>query len=111
MSRQRGKGRPVGVRYDEGLAVRAILGLAELTAKAAPHECPFCGEAQKVRTGCGRDPATCGSPECRTAWHRYYGRDRRRREREAKQAKQGAAVNYAVRVGALEALAEKGARR
>lgn len=71
------------------------LGLAELIKRAAVGECPFCGdparprasnEAAARRRKGGDFYVTCDEPECKAAYYRYYGRDRRERERREKQA-------------------------
>ena len=59
------------------------LGLAELRERTAENECPFCGDPIAVRIGKnGRPPMSCGDEICRAAYHRFYARDRRRKERE-----------------------------
>lgn len=61
------------------------IGLRALVAAAKPGECPFCGEPKAKRTAPkGRHPMTCGEPECRAAYHRYYARDRNRPSNNAK---------------------------
>jgi hypothetical protein len=57
------------------VAVMRGLGLRALVAAAKPGECPFCGEPRaKGRT---KPHLTCGAPECRSAYHRYWKRDLR----------------------------------
>ncbi len=58
------------------------LGLTEMVERSSPEVCPFCGEPRAQRVGDrGRPPLSCLAPECRAAYHVFYGRDRRRRER------------------------------
>ena len=71
------------------------IGLEQLRAATPPGICPFCGSpakrrsqsdtARQKRRKFGRPEhfGSCGEPECVKAYHRLYGRDRRRREREA----------------------------
>lgn len=70
------------------------LGLAELRRRSAPGECALCGEPARPRADNDESRrkrathtyVTCGAPECVTAYHRLYGRDRRRRARNQREA-------------------------
>ena len=53
------------------------IGLTELVERSRPDECPFCGEP-RMANPTGRKALTCGDEVCRRAYHRYYGRTRRR---------------------------------
>lgn len=56
----------------------AGMGLAELRAKTPPGECPFCGEPIQ-QEHITKKHQTCGDEICRSAYHRFYKRDQRRK--------------------------------
>lgn len=63
------------------------LGLKELIRRSQPGECPLCGDpVQPIKNEQGRAKKEyrllCGDPECRRAYHIYYGRDRRSQAHE-----------------------------
>lgn len=70
-------------------------GLRQMRAAAKPGECICCGDpalplsadpqcvARRVRRGFTRTHQdTCGSPDCRSAWFRFWRRDERAFGRE-----------------------------
>ena len=60
------------------------IGLEEMRQASAAGECPFCGEP--VGHGVTKPLQSCGEPECKQAYFRYYQRDRRARQRAAREA-------------------------
>jgi len=74
------------------------IGLEAMRAAAKPGECPFCGDpcrqksmqpsavAKRRAAGTGDYQDTCGEPECKAAYFRYYQRDRRARQHAPQEA-------------------------
>ena len=58
----------------------SLPGLRQMKAAARPGMCPFCDQPLKPRHT--KPHATCGAPECRTAWMRCWKRDQRQTLRE-----------------------------
>ena len=61
-------------------------GLERLREASAPGECPFCGDPVPASDS-GKPPKSCGEPECEAAYFRYYQRDRRAKQRAAREVK------------------------